>query len=65
MSGAGLGTNGLTMPFGGNNDRPGGASELATSRDIGALQFAIATGNRQTRRLASKNLARVQRKAAR
>ncbi len=65
MSGAGLGTNAVKVPFGSNNDRPGGASVLATSRDIDTLQFAIVTGNRQTRRLARQNLARIQRKTAR
>lgn len=65
MSGAGMGTNAVKTPYGGNNDRPGGASELATSRDPETLQFAIATGNRQTRRLALQKLARLQRRAAR
>ena len=61
MSGAKAGTGGL---FGCNQDRPGGADALATSRDIEALMFAIATGNRQTRRLARQNLQKMQRQAA-
>ena len=65
MSCAGLGGNPARVPFKGNNDRPGGASELATSRDIEELRFAVATGNRQTRRLAVQTLARLQRQAAR
>ena len=65
MSGASLGTNAAKTPYSGNNDRPSGASVLATSRDIDALRFAIATGNRQTRRLAVQTLARLQRQAAR
>lgn len=63
MSGAGVGRNPANVPFCGNNDRPGGASDVATSRDPEALRFAIANGNRQTKRLAQKNLARLQRVA--
>lgn len=62
MSGAGLGTNAVRVLFGSNNDRPGGASTLAISRDPEVLQLAISTGNRQTRRLAKKNLAKKPRK---
>ena len=65
MSAAGVGRNPAKVPFSGNNDRPGGASDVATSLDPGALRFAIATGNRQTKRLALKNLARLQRLAER
>ena len=65
MSAAGIGRNPAKVPFSGNNDRPGGAAEVATSRDPEALRFAIATGNRQTKRLALKNLARLQRLAER
>ena len=65
MSGVGVGSNPAKAPFGGNNDRPGGASVLATSRDADELRFSVATGNRQTRRLALKNLARLQRNPAR
>jgi hypothetical protein len=64
MSGARVGTNVAKVPYGGNNDRPGGASVVATSLDVEVLQFAIAAGNRQTRRLARQNLARLQRKPA-
>lgn len=62
MSGASVGTNPAKVPYTGNNDRPGGASPLATSRDPGVLLMCIATGNRQTRRLARQTLARIQRK---
>ena len=65
MSGAGMGTNPASFFVGFNNDRPGGATVLAASRDVDTLKFAIATGNRQTRRLAAQNLARTQRKEAR
>jgi hypothetical protein len=65
MSSAGLGGNPAKTPHLANNDRPGGASALATSRDPDALALAIAMGNRQTRRLALKNLARLQRNPAR
>lgn len=61
MSGAGLGTNAAKVPNGGNNTRPGGASPIAESADPETLRFAIATGNRQTRRLARKNLRKAQR----
>ncbi len=62
MSGASVGTNPAKVPFSGNNDRPGGASVLGRSHDPEVLRFAIATGNRQTRRLARQTLARMQRK---
>ena len=65
MSSAATGTNAAKTPYGCNNDRPGGASELATSHDPEVLKFAIATGNRQTRRLALKKLTRLQQQAAR
>ena len=55
MSGAGLGTNAAKVPYSGNNTRPGGASPMAESTDPETLRFAMATGNRQTRRLARKN----------
>ena len=61
MSGASACRNAAKTPYVGNNDRPGGASALATSRDPESLRFAIATGNRQTKRLARQNLARLQR----
>ena len=61
MSSAATGTNAAKTPYGCNNDRPGGASELAASRDLAVLQFAIAVGNRQTRRLAQKNAKRIER----
>ncbi len=64
MSGAKLGTNATKTPFGCNQTRPGGADALATSRDADALLLAIATGNRQTRRLARQNLQKMQRQAA-
>lgn len=63
MSCAGVGANPAKAPYGGNNDRPGGASALGQSLDPEVLRFAIATGNRQTRRLARQSLARIQRKA--
>lgn len=63
MSGAKLGTNGAKTPFGCNQDRPGGADALATSNDVDALLYALDTGNRQTRRLAAKNLKKVQRQS--
>jgi hypothetical protein len=63
MSGASVGANPAKVPYGGNNDRPGGASDLGQSNDPEVLRFAIATGNRQTRRLARQTLARIQRKA--
>lgn len=59
MSGAKLGNNAAKVPFGCNNDRPGGASLLATSLDPNELQFAVENGNRQTRRLALQKLARM------
>ncbi len=62
MSGASVGTNAAKVPYSGNNDRPGGASVLGQSQDPEVLRFAIATGNRQTRRLARQTLARMQRK---
>ena len=65
MSGASVGRNPAKTGFGSNNDRPGGASVQATSRNPDELQFAIVTGNRQTRRLALKNLVRLQRKVTR
>lgn len=65
MSSASVGRNPAKTPFRGNQDRPSGASALATSRDPDALELAIATGNRQTRRLALQKLARLQRHAAR
>ena len=65
MSGPGVGGNPAKTPYGANNERPGGASALATSRDADQLRIAVAMGNRQTRRLALKNLARLQRNAAR
>ena len=61
MSGARCGTNAMKVPFGGNNTRPGGAAPIAESTDADVLRFALATGNRQTRRLALKNLRRTQR----
>ena len=65
MSAAGVGRNPAKVPFSGNNDRRGGAADVATSRDPEALRFAIATGNRQTKRLALQNLARLERSAKR
>ncbi len=62
MSGSSVGTNPAKVPYSGNNDRPGGASVLGQSHDPEVLRFAIATGNRQTRRLARQTLARIQRK---
>ncbi len=63
MSSASLGTNPAKVPYTGNNDRPGGASALAKSRDPDVLRMCIASGNRQTRRLARQTLARIQRNA--
>ena len=65
MSAAGVGRNPAKTPFSGNNDPPGGAADVATSRDPEAQRFAIATGNRQTKRLALQNLARLERAAKR
>lgn len=64
MSGPRACANAAKVPFSGNNDRPGGADALAMSRDVEVLQFAISTGNRQTRRLAQKNLDKMQRQSA-
>ena len=63
MSSAKLGMNGAKAHYGCNNTRPGGASALASSGDAELLLFALETGNRQTRRLARKNLQKMQRKA--
>ena len=59
MSGAKLSRNGAKARHGANTTRPSGASALATSRDPEALQLAMAIGNRQTRRLANKKMARL------
>lgn len=64
MSGAKLGVNGAKAHFGCNTNRPSGASPLAESRDAEALTLALEIGNRQTRRLAARNLRKVQRCAA-
>lgn len=64
MSGAKLGVNGAKAHFKCNTTRPSGASSLATSGDVGDLVFALVLGNRQTRRLAKKNLRKSQRPAA-
>jgi hypothetical protein len=65
MSGAKMGGNCTKMPFAANNDRPSGASTLATSLDVNELQFAVATGNRQTKRLALRQLGRLRRLSSR
>ncbi|MDD3937676.1 hypothetical protein [Rhodoferax sp.] len=64
MSGAKMATTGRGVRIGSNTTRPSGASAWAASRDPDALNLAINSGNRQTRRLASKNLKKMQRKAA-
>lgn len=46
------------MPWGAS--RPHGCSKLATAPDPRILRFAIATGNRATRRVAKRNLERLQ-----
>lgn len=61
MSGAKLCDNGNKTPFGANNDRPSGASAMATSLDVTTLRFVVATGNRESRRLATRQIKRIQR----
>ena len=56
MSKAGLNSNPAKMRPGCNQTRPGGASSLATTDDPEKLMIALQCGNRQTRRLALKNL---------
>lgn len=58
MSGAPTGTNPKSMHFGCNQTRPNGASALAESLDPRALLAAL-DGNRQTRRLALKNIKKL------
>ncbi|WP_139313449.1 hypothetical protein [Rhodoferax antarcticus] len=50
---------GAKAHFGCNTTRPGGASWLATSTNPNDLIFATVVGNRQTRRLARKTLAKM------
>lgn len=45
-----------------NAGRPFGCSQLATALDDEALRYAIAMGNRATRRVARRNLERLQRR---
>ena len=58
MSGAPIGKNPKSMRYLGNQTRPGGASSLADSQDPRALLAAL-DGNRQTRRLALKNVKKL------
>lgn len=60
MSSAPTGTNAKKMNFGCNQTRPSGASALADSLDPRALLTAL-DGNRQTRRLALKNIKKLMR----
>jgi len=61
MSSAPMVTNPNKMRHQSNQTRPGGASSLAANQDPRALQLALDTGNRQTRRLALKNIKKLMR----
>ena len=58
MSSAPMDRNPKNTRYKGNQTRPGGASRLADSQDPRALLAAL-DGNRQTRRLALKNVKKL------